>query len=112
MKKMFLFITSFILCATIGYAQTLTVSTYGVSPRTSEEDSVAHYFDRTYTGLQNVGNETKVFLEVTKSTALTAPVWMFAEKPITSVVTFGTTNDLDTSHQVISFIPDKVGKFI
>ena len=63
MKKMFLFILSFIICATIGYAQTLTVNTYGVSPRTSEEDTVAHYFDRTYNGLQNVGNETKVYLE-------------------------------------------------
>ena len=112
MKKMVLFILSFIMCATIGFAQTFSVHTFGVSPRTSEEDTVAHYFDRTYTGLQNVGNQTKVFLEVTSSAKLNAPVWNFISKPAGSVVTFGTTNDIDTSNQVINFIPDKVGTYI
>lgn len=109
---MFLFILSFIICATIGFAQTLSVRTFGVSPRTSEEDTVAHYFDRTYTGLQNVGNQTKVYLEVTGTAKLNAPVWAFITKPAGSVVAFGTTNDIDTSNQVITFIPDKVGAYI
>ena len=111
MKKMFLFALSLMICATMGYAQSISVHTFGVSPRTSEEDSVAHYFDRTYTGLQNVGNQTKVFLEVTGTTKLNAPVWTFITKPIGSVVAFGTTNDIDTSNQVITFIPDQVGTY-
>lgn len=94
-----------------GYAQTLSLKTYGISPRDVVKDSVAKYFDRAYNGLENVGNQTKVFLEVTGSAKLTAPVWSFTEKPYGSVVAFGTTRDMDTSNQVISFIPDKVGTY-
>ena len=112
MKKMVLYIIlSLFMCTAIGYAQTFSVRTYGVSPRTAEEDTIAHYFDRTYTGLQNVGNQTKVYLEVTKSVKLDAPVWTFLSIPIASTVAFGTTLDIDTSNQVITFIPDRVGTY-
>jgi hypothetical protein len=114
MKKMFLsFVLSLIICMATGYSQTFTVNTFGVSPRAVANDSIAHYFDRTYTGLQNVGNQSKVYLEVTNSAAkLNAPVWSFTSTPIGSAVAFGATNDMDTSNQVITFIPDKVGKYI
>ncbi len=114
MKKMLLsFVLSMVICIATSYSQTFTVKTFGVSPRTAEEDTIAHYFDRTFTGLQNVGNQTKVFLEVTNTAAkLNAPVWSFTSMPVGSAVAFGTTNNIDTSHQVITFIPDKVGTYI
>jgi predicted CXXCH cytochrome family protein len=112
MKKLLLFILLFLMCIPISFAQTLTVNTYGVSPRQVANDSVAHYFDRRYTGLQNVGNESKVYLEVTKSAALSGPVWSFTSMPFGSAATFGTVNNVDTSNQIITFIPDKVGTYI
>jgi predicted CXXCH cytochrome family protein len=113
MKKIFLFFLPFLMCIPISYAQTLSVNTFGVSPRQVANDSVAHYFDRRFTGLQNVGNQTKVYLEVTNASAkLNSPVWSFTSTPFGSTVTFGATNNIDTSNQVIYFIPDKVGTYI
>lgn len=112
MKKLILFILSLCVFVTISKAQTFTVHTYGVSPRMVANDTVTHYFDRAYTSLQNVGNQTKVYLEVTNTSAkLNAPVWSLISKPFSSNVTFGTTNDIDTSNQVITFIPDYVGTY-
>src|SRR3972149_5282310 len=115
MKKMFLFIIPLLLmCVTMSYAQTLTLKTNGLSPRDVANDTLStpKYFDRTFNGLQNVGNQTKVFLKAAKSTKFTSPVWAFTSKPAGSAVTFGTTKNLDTSNQVITFIPDKVGTYI
>lgn len=114
MKKMFLFLIPLLLmCVTMSYAQTLTVKTYGLSPRDVANDTLStpKYFDRAYNGLQNVGNETKVFLKATKSTKFTSPVWAFTSIPYGSAVTLGSTKDIDTSNQVITFIPDKVGTY-
>jgi hypothetical protein len=112
MKKMVLYIIlTLFMCTAMGYAQSISVRTFGVSPRAVEEDSVAHYFDSWYTGLQNVGNQSKVYLEVTSSAKLNTPVWTFISKPAGSVTAFGATNDIDTSNQVIFFNPDKVGTY-
>jgi len=115
MKKLFLYlILPLLMCMATGYAQTLTVSTYGISPRDEARDTLVtpKFFDRAYNGLQNVGKETKVFLLAKKSTSLSSPVWSFTTKPFGSVAAFGTTRDLDTSNQVISFIPDLVGTYV
>lgn len=112
MKKLILFVLSLCVFMPITYSQTITVHTYGVSPRMVENDTVAHYFDRRYTGLQNVGNESKVYLEVTNTDAmLNAPVWSFLSTPFGSAATFGATKDVDTSNQIITFIVDKVGTY-
>ncbi|HKJ81165.1 MAG TPA: ammonia-forming cytochrome c nitrite reductase subunit c552 [Ignavibacteriaceae bacterium] len=112
MKKMLLFlILPLFMCASMSLAQTLTVGTYGVTPRDVEKDSVAKYFDRAYNSLQNVGNETKVYLKASISTKFASPVWSITSRPGGSVATFGATKNLDTSNQVISFIPDKVGTY-
>jgi len=97
----------------MGYAQTLTVKTYGFSPRDAARDTLItpKYFDRPYNGLQNVGVETKVYLIGQKSEKFTTPVWTFLSKPSGSSVAFGATRDLDTSKQVINFIPDKIGTY-
>ncbi len=115
MKKVFnYFILLMVMSVSIGYAQTLKVSTYGLSPRDVERDTLTtpKYFDRAYNGLQNVGNETKVFLKAEKSTKFTSPVWTFLSKPSGSTVAFGSTKDVDTSNQIINFIPDKVGTYV
>ena len=111
--KLLLLIPILFMCMSIGNAQTLQVNTMGISPRDVAEDTLStpKYFDRAFTGLQNVGNETKVFIKATKSTKFTSPVWTITSKPYGSVVTFGTTKDIDTSNQVITFIPDKVGTY-
>ena len=101
---MLLFSTSWL------FAQEIKVTTYGVSPRDVERDSVTQYFDRAYNGLLNVGTETKMFLkgQFEDSTFVT-PVWTLIEKPAGSVAVFGTTLNMDASTQVVSFIPDVVG---
>jgi len=124
MKKMFVyFLLPLLMCMSIGYAQTLTVSTYGLSERDASRadtlavpginnSTVTKYFDVRYNGLQNVGNQTKVFLKANMSGAkLASPVWTFLSKPYASTVTFGTTYNIDTSNQVITFVPDKVGTY-
>ncbi len=113
MRKTLLFILLLLISVPLSYAQTITVNTYGVSPRQVENDSVTHYFDEWYNGLQNVGKHSKVYLEVTNATGqLNSPVWNFISKPNGSTVTFGTVNDIDTSNQVIFFKPDTVGTYI
>lgn len=67
-KSMLLFFFIMTVGTMLSFAQTVKISTYGVSPYDVETDSVEHYFNRTYSGLRNVGIETKVFL-LAKSTA-------------------------------------------
>lgn len=113
MKKSVLLLTTFVfMVSSVLMAQTLTVKTYGVSPRNVEEDNtVGHYFDVPSNGLTNVGKEVKVYLQGTKSTALVSPQWTFVSKPFGSQVTFGSTLNIDTSNQLITFRPDVVGTY-
>ncbi|MGB5849988.1 MAG: T9SS type A sorting domain-containing protein [Ignavibacteriaceae bacterium] len=114
MKKFFLFIVSVMLfCATTLIAQELTLKTYGVSPRDVERDTLEHYFDQRYNSLQNVGVETKVFLQGQfVDSTLSTPTWTFLEKPAGSTAAFGTTKDLSDSTQLTTFIPDVIGGYI
>ena len=115
MKKLFIYIfLPFLVFTSISLSQTLKIKTHGLSERDVARDtlSVPKYFDRRYNGLQNVGNQTKVFLRVEMAGAkLTFPAWSILTKPSGSTATFGTTKNLDTSKQVITFIPDKVGTY-
>jgi hypothetical protein len=114
MKKLFLFILSLMLFSTSTLiAQELKLTTYGVSPRDVERDTVEQYFDRRYNSLQNVGMETKVFLKGQfVDSVLTAPTWTFLERPAGSTASFGITKDLDSSTQLITFVPDTVGHYV
>ena len=100
-----LFGTSFIM------GQEVSLKTFGVSPRDVERDSIEMYFDRAYNGLMNVGKETKVYLIGKSDMSLNNPTWNFIFKPGGSSATFGTTKDMDTSSQIITFIPDVVGTY-
>ncbi len=114
MKKPLLFLLLLTLLGNVQIsAQTLKVSTYGVSPRDVERDSIEQYFDMRYTGLTNVGNETKVFLQGQfEDSVLTSPTWQFISKPTNSTATFGATKDLNASTQLVTFIPDLVGRYV
>ena len=113
MKRFFhlLILTTIFLYAG-AIAQTLTLSTFGVSPRDVVRDSVDHYFDRAYNSLLNVGKETKMFFKASVDGGdLTSPVWSIIQKPDTSNAVLGATKDVDDSTQIISFIPDVTGTY-
>ena len=106
----------FFFCITVGailsFAQTVNVETYGVAPRDVARDTdVPKYFDVSYNGLKNVGKEVKVYLEGTSSVALNNAAFAFASKPSGSNATFGAVKNVDTSTQIISFIPDVIGTY-
>jgi len=113
MKKSFLLIFFIALMGfTATLAQTLTVDTYGVSPRDVARDTIAQYFNRAYNGLLNVGTETKMFLKGHfEDSTLVTPVWTLFEKPAGSAADFGSTMDMDASTQIISLIPDIAGTY-
>lgn len=92
--------------------QELKLATHGVSPRDVERDSVEQYFDRRYTGLENVGVGTKVYLKgFWIDSTLSTGSWMFLDKPAGSAAAFGLTKDLNPAAQLITFTPDVIGAY-
>ncbi|MFZ2865317.1 MAG: T9SS type A sorting domain-containing protein [Ignavibacteriaceae bacterium] len=110
-KSVLLFFFIMTVGTMLSFAQTVKISTYGVSPYDVETDSVEHYFNRTYSGLRNVGIETKVFLLAKSTAAFSNPTWEVIEKPTGSNVQFGSVKVVDTSNQIITFIPDVQGTY-
>lgn len=112
MKKTLLFFTTVLLFGlSTSFAQTIKVESFGVSPYDIVQDSIDQYFDRTFTGLQNVGKGTKVFLKGTSDVAFANPQWSFIQRPGGSAATFGAVKDIDTSGQYITFVADVVGMY-
>lgn len=111
MKKLLLGFLFLSVVSQLSFAQTVTVTTYGVSPYDVVRDSVEQYFDRPYNGLTNVGKETKVFLQGKSTLALGNPTWTITEKPAGSNAAFGSSKNVDTSTQIITFIPDLTGTY-
>jgi hypothetical protein len=111
MKKLLLSSLFLAVVCQISFAQTVSVTTYGVSPFDVVRDSVEQYFDRPYNGLTNVGKETKVFLQGSSTVTLQSPSWTIIQKPTGSNAAFGATKDVDTSTQIITFIPDLTGTY-
>jgi len=110
-KSVLIFFFLFAVGTMLSFAQTVTLSTYGVAPYDVTVDTVEHYFDRPYNSLKNVGIGTKVYLYVKSTLAFSSPTWSVTEKPAGSNVEFGTIKDIDTSNQIITFIPDIVGTY-
>ncbi len=93
-------------------AQSLSINPYGVSPRDVETDTVLSYYDRTSSGLHNVGVESQVYLLAFMDGAqLTSPAWNILEAPATSSATIGETLVMDTSNVLAKFIPDLKGTY-
>lgn len=112
MKKSILLFFFLFAVGTISFAQTVTIKTFGVAPYDVTVDSSAgHYFDRSYNGLKNVGINSKVFLKANSTAAFVNPNWTLTEKPAGSTASMGLVNNIDTSNQLITFIPDIQGTY-
>ncbi|HEX7357355.1 MAG TPA: T9SS type A sorting domain-containing protein [Ignavibacteriaceae bacterium] len=113
MKKLILaFIFIFAAVTFSSFAQTVSVKSFGVTPRDVTRDTGnPKFFDKSYNGLLNVGKEVKVFLKGSSTLALTNPTWEFVSKPSGSNAVFTSPKIIDTSNQVVAFIPDVVGNY-
>ena len=112
MKKLILVLFLFTTGTVLTLAQTVSIKTYGVAPYDVTVDSSAgHYFDRSYNGLKNVGTNTRMFLKGISTAAFVGPTWSITEKPAGSNAAFGLVKDIDTSNQLITFIPDLQGTY-
>jgi hypothetical protein len=115
MKKSLTIVTlTLLFCSTGLFAQdtTLTCEPYGVSPYMVAQDTAGLYFDSRFTGIANVGVGTKMYLkgEIDPLT-LTSPTWTVVMEPSVGAGTFGATNDLDASTQLVYFTPSVAGTY-
>ncbi|MBN1351640.1 T9SS type A sorting domain-containing protein [candidate division KSB1 bacterium] len=100
------------LLASFTMAQAVKVIPYGVSPRDVDADTM-DIFEHAFNGLLNVGIESQLYLKGTVDGAsLTSPTWAVLSQPAGSAADFGATSDMDTSTQVVSFVPDLVGTYV
>ncbi len=112
MKNLFLAIIVLTVFSSLSFAQELTLTTYGVSPRDVARDTSDLYLDRAYDGLLNVGTETKMFFKGHfEDSTLVTPMWTLFIKPGNSTAVMGTTFDVDASTQLCTLIPDVVGTY-
>lgn len=96
----------------LAFSQTMTLHPYGVSPREAGLDE-GDLFDVRYSGLLNVGVETKMFLAgVFADSFLTSATWSIDSAPGTSVATLGTPEALGTDGEVLAFTPDVEGTYV
>lgn len=99
-------------------AQTLKLEPYGISPAQVKADTVGNpnyigIFDRTFSGLLNVGVETQMYLRgIMEGAALVNPTWTVIQKPAGSAAVTGSPVQKDTSTQFVTFIPDLEGTYM
>jgi hypothetical protein len=117
MFRRFTFLLSLLILLSVSlYAQTtpitLNVTPYGISPREAGLDTNDIY-KYPFSGLHNVGVGTLTYIKVQRSSGkLNNPVWSVVDYPSGSKFILGTVVDKkNDSTQVISFTPDKSGKY-
>ena len=114
-KLILILVVAILLSFTAVYSQSLTVEPYGVSPGAILADTVGNpgYLgikDRSSTGLHNVGVEAKVYMIARMSgSALMSPVWTLYEKPGGSATELSASTEVDSSSEIVTFIPDMAG---
>ena len=112
MRKSFLLILFALLSFSTVYSQTVSVTTFGVSPRDAAV-SATDIFDLPFNGLANVGIGTQMYINATTSVALTgAQTWTLITKPDTSTAVLGSKEVLDSTSEVVVFTPDLKGKYV
>ncbi len=118
MQRIILLLTlTVVLSITPVFSQSLTVEPYGVSPAAAKADTAGDpgYLgikDRLATGLNNVGVETKVYLIAKMDGAsLTAPAWTMYAKPGGSTAELSASTEVDSSSEIVTFIPDLAGTY-
>jgi hypothetical protein len=110
-NSILVFFSLFTVGTMLGFAQTVSIKTYGVAPYDVSVDTLDQYFDRPYNSLKNVGINSKVFLLGKSSLSFSGANWALTEKPGGSNSSLGSTKDIDTSNQLITFIPDVQGTY-
>jgi Secretion system C-terminal sorting domain/Cytochrome c552 len=110
MRKSFLLILFALLSFSTIYSQTVTLESYGVSPRDVEVDT-SDIFDIAFNGMVNVGKETQMYLMGSSSDSFTGGTWTLLTKPSGSATTMGTATVADTSTEYLVFVPDVVGTY-
>jgi len=99
-------------------AQTLMLKPYGITPTQVKADTLGDpeyvgLFDRTFSGLLNVGVETQMYLKGTlMGGTLASPTWTVTQQPTGSAAVAGTPVTKDTSTQFVTFTPDLVGTYV
>ena len=101
----------------VAASQTVMLEPHGISPAQVKADTVGNpdyvgLFDHPYSGLLNVGVETKMYLKGSSGASLVAPTWTVLQQPAGSAAAVGVPVDVDTSTQVAVFTPDVVGTYI
>ena len=90
---------------------TLSLETYGVSPRDVEEDT-ENFFEYPYNGLTSVGLGTMVYLKVTTDSSFNNPSWTLPTSPATSQATFGDEMAVGDNTIYVKFTPDISGRYV
>lgn len=105
------------LLSTVLFAQTtpisFTVEPYGASPRDVAK-STTDIYTNAFTGLKNVGVNTKMYFKasITGTDLATTVTWAITRRPLGSTAAVGTTVDkIDSKTLVITFTPDRIGAY-
>ncbi|MFQ6614624.1 MAG: multiheme c-type cytochrome, partial [Fidelibacterota bacterium] len=100
-----------IMVSTVSFISAqLVITPYGYSPRQAEEDTT-DMFDVAYNALLNVGTGTQMYFQGHLSSGtLSSPVWSVTG-PTGSTATIGTPWDVDSTTQIVPFVPDLTGTY-
>lgn len=111
LKRLTILLGVMLMLGSAALAQTLTLETYGISPRVADENA-DDIFEYPYNGLTSVGVGTMVYLKVTADQPFENPTWTLPETPDGSNPTFGDTMTEGDNVIYIQFTPDLSGKYI
>lgn len=111
LKRLTILLGVLLMFSMITSAQTLSLETHGVSPRTVALDE-ADIFEYPFTGLANVGVGTMVYFKASADQAFQNPTWTIAERPDAANPTFGESMEEGDDVIYIQFTPDKAGKYV
>ncbi len=116
-KKLPVILILLLLPTMMVFSQSVMLEPVGVSPATIKADTVGDpgyigIFDRVYSGLLNVGVETKMFFRGSSDMQLASGTWSVLEAPDGSAATFINETVVDTSTEMATFTPDLVGTYV
>ena len=118
-RRTLLVLIILVLSISLGYSQDLMLEPYGVSPAAIKADTVgdpswlgSKIRDRVFTGLRNVGVETKVFLIGTSDdTSHSSFTWNLYEKPDGASAELSAPSTVDKTSEIVTFIADLAGTY-
>ena len=111
MKKTLMVTIGLCAIASMAMAQTITVSTFGISQRDIDSSRVDVTLDVPYNGLTNVGIGTKMYFKGFFGDSTFADATWDLTGPATSGATVGTPIVVDTATQLVVVTPDSIGSY-